>query len=250
MGQLIGRAFNMYINNLVPLLLISTALSGLEIMFELTFKLDTSNQLYAVFHSVISLIFSLTITAIASGLIIEIVSKKYLNEHTKFSEYLKNTLPRLLPLIILSLLVGLLTGVGMVVFVIPGIIISLGLALTNQVFIIERKSISGSLSRSWELTKGFRGYIFGVSLILGLIIIPISFGYLYLIYPMIVRSINNPGQINFIAVLGNNIIAALYRPFSACATILIYYNIRISKEGFDVEHLAKHFSSVDNADEA
>jgi energy-coupling factor transporter transmembrane protein EcfT len=42
---------------------------------------------------------------------------------------------------------------------------------------------------------------------------------------------------------------SLVAPFYSCIMVLIYFNLRIEKEGFDVEHLVNQFSLPDNQEE-
>ncbi len=251
LGQIIGRAFNIYTNNIIPIFIISIVLSIPVILFQLNFyvPINSSNIFVRYFNNTGLTIISLTMTALTTGLIIEFISKKYLNENTTIKQYIKNTFPRIIPLIGLSLLVSILSAIGYLMLVIPGIIIILGLSLTNQVFIIEKKGIIDSIKRSWHLTKGDRGYIFGVIMILGLLSVPLLFGFIYLLLPIITQTIKTRSLLSLISVVTTNIVSAIIRPFAACGIILIYFNLRIKKEGFELEHLAKHFADDDNPEE-
>ena len=67
-----------------------------------------------------------------------------------------------------------LQALGYMFFVIPGIIVSLSLALVYPVAILEKGSPSDVLRRSRQLTKGYRGDILGAEIVLGLLTLVIN----------------------------------------------------------------------------
>jgi len=69
---------------------------------------------------------------------------------------------------------GALELVGYALCVIPGIIVSLALALVYPVAILERGSLGEVFSRSSELTRGYRWEIFGAYFVLGCLTVIVS----------------------------------------------------------------------------
>lgn len=69
---------------------------------------------------------------------------------------------------------GLLQTIGFLFLIIPGIIIGLSLELVYPVAVLENRSASGVLRRSYELTKGHRWKILGASIIIALLVAVIS----------------------------------------------------------------------------
>lgn len=64
-----------------------------------------------------------------------------------------------------ALVAGLLTLVGLVALIVPGIIISLGLQFYAQEIIDRRKPALRAIADSWELTKGHKGGLFAFALL-------------------------------------------------------------------------------------
>ena len=64
---------------------------------------------------------------------------------------------------------SVLQGLGYILFIIPGIIVSLALAVVYPVAILEKGSPAEVLRRSSQLTRGFRIRILGASIVLGLL---------------------------------------------------------------------------------
>ncbi len=258
LGEMIGRAFNIYINNLLPLLLISVVSNIPYLIFRLytmnfpvanLTQLSVEDATFALFDVVGTIFISIIVTALCTGLMIEIISKKYLGKTVTFKKYYKNTLSRIVPLIIMALLAGLIIMLGYIVFVIPGIILMLGFALSGQVFIIEKKGIKDSLKRSWQLSKGKKSYIFWIMIIFSIVIMGIYYAVTFLLNTIFFPVSVNLEQVSAAKIIVTHIISAVLEPFSTCGIILLYFNLRIQKEGFEIEHLAKRFASDDNTEE-
>lgn len=84
----------------------------------------------------------------------------------------------ILPIWAVSLLVSLFTGIGTALLLIPGIIISLMLAMTNYVMADGETKIMDTLKRSKELTDGYKWdlFVFGLSFIGWILLCFITFG--------------------------------------------------------------------------
>ncbi len=72
-------------------------------------------------------------------------------------------------LIGVALIVGVLCSVGLLLFVVPGVLAYLVLVLAAPAAVMERSGVGESLRRSVRLSRGHRGRIFGVTLLAGVI---------------------------------------------------------------------------------
>jgi len=73
-------------------------------------------------------------------------------------------------LAVAAILAWILTLIGLVLLIVPGIILSLGFAVVSPVAIFEKGSAVNALRRSWNLTRGERWNILGASFVLGFLI--------------------------------------------------------------------------------
>ena len=99
--------------------------------------------------------------------------------------------------------------------------------------VIEKPGVIGSLSRSADLTKGYRWQIFGIIVIVTVIALVAGFAIAF----AIVVSDADPT----ILVLGNLIITALFTAFWAVISAVGYHDLRVVKEGVGIEELAAVF---------
>jgi uncharacterized membrane protein len=115
---------------------------------------------FPLLGNLVSLLLSLYL---AAGLLRAVMSAVR-GEAPSFGQLLSGG-DRLLPLLGTIVLGGLCTLAGFVVFVIPGIVLSLGLSLTYFACIDEQLGPVEALKRSWALTDGCKLQLFGFGLI-------------------------------------------------------------------------------------
>lgn len=116
---------------------------------------------------------------------------------------------------------------------------------TSQAVIAENKGPIEAIKRSWNLTKGYFWRTFGIFLLIALLAALIQFvpsGILGAIAgALTVRSgtIPDPVQQTILTSVIGAITSLLVTPFSLVAYTLMYYDLRIRKEGFDLEQQAR-----------
>lgn len=143
--------------------------------------------------------------------------------------------------ILVLLLVGLTVGVGFLLLIIPGIILFCRTAVAVPASMLEDTKAVGSIERSIQLTKGFAMQIFLIFLLvwvlsyIALLIFQVPFAYLQgataqarqtLVFGMLALQ-------HLSSFLSN----VLVGPIGTIAFSLMYYNLRVRKEAFDLQHL-------------
>jgi hypothetical protein len=254
-GEMIGRAFNIYMDNLPAFLLIAAiarlpviayTLSGYEYKFAqwlMEIGIDQRFLLETLKNSSSTAI-NMLCTYIQTGIIINIVSRRYLNKPVDFEGTFRETLSFLLPLSGLSILLTLIIAGGYLLFVIPGIVLNLGLTFSSQILVVEKKGVIESLKRSWKLTNGKKIEILGRFFQMGLCVFVPTF----LIEVLLIAFARTTGIGDLILItIVTHGISAIVSPIMVGFLVLLYYNLRIETEGFAIEHMAEEFSLV-NAD--
>ena len=142
--------------------------------------------------------------------------------------------------VIAGILSSMATAAGFVLLIIPGIIVWLALSLAYPIVVAEDTGGTDSLSRSWELTKGYRWKIF----VAGLVYIAVSVAITYGIQlPVILASAfvftagSAPIWFAVVSALSSILGAVLPAPLLAIGLCVIYYDARVRKEGFDLQRL-------------
>jgi len=126
--------------------------------------------------------------------------------------------------------------------------------------VVEKKPAWDSLKRAWELSKGTRGRI----LVMFLLIIALSTAASliaaipFLIIVAVNTSIGNGAAYSstafvmaeIVRVAGDFILQVLIAPIYAIALVLFYYDQRIRKEGFDIEWMMQQAGLTEPASNA
>ena len=140
------------------------------------------------------------------------------------------------PLLGATLLSGLAAMVGVFMFIIPGVIISLGLVFVAPVVVIERTGSLDAIARSWWLTQGRRLKILGAILLVVFLMMVAGGGVIF------VGAIGLFGQglaQEIVQQLLTQAISVLAMPIWWVMIVLLYYDARVEREAFDVEMLAQ-----------
>ena len=103
-----------------------------------------------------------------------------------------------------------------------------------QSMVIERYGIIGSFQRSWTLVRGSYWRVFGIMLLV-LLMVSVIEGILAAVLGLALAFAPHVAIVLLSALLG-----ILLQPFEYGAMTLLYYDLRVRKEGFDLEHLAAH----------
>jgi len=201
---------------------------------------------------------AVTLSFVQTGVVAVAASDAYLGRRPSLSEALKRVpLRRLLNA---SVLAAFLINVGFMLLLVPGIVLMINLALVPIVVALEGRSPGASLKRSWNLVRARMGGGFWNSnvtrlviiwsfllilILLGYTIWAAIYGYLpdawktteTLKFPPL-GTVQVPGlrlvpkvALNLVLVL----IESFLQPFAFCALVLLYYDIRVAKEGLDIE---------------
>lgn len=222
-------AFNLYKDNFFPLIFISFISNLPYLLIQYPQAAETVGNAPSpidYLRSLLWIVFIMAVSSLSSALMLEFVSKKYLRQEQTVNQYINNALGMLGPILGLSLLTALIVGLGLMALVVPGVYLALGLSLGSQVLIVERRGIKDAILRSLHLTKGKKTEIF-----LFVLVIAVA---LYIVDRFVNMFLASGGQISHgIYQVVLLLIQALLAPIGACVFILVYFNIRIEKEGLN-----------------
>jgi hypothetical protein len=110
----------------------------------------------------------------------------------------------------------------------------------STVLVVEGRKGTKALGRSWRLAKGHFWKILG-TLVLAGIMGSVVEGVLS-VPGAIAFAATGPGGWPFLAI-GSSLGAILTTPFTTLITVLLYFDLRIRKEAFDLEVMAQEMSS-------
>jgi len=135
-------------------------------------------------------------------------------------ELLGSVWPRLVPIILLQIVVGILTAIGFVFLIVPGVILTLMWIVSLPALVIEEGGVFDSMSRSSDLTRDNRMRILwlGILILAIYLVIAIVGGLLIAAIPVV--------GIILVVILG-----VLLYPYIAIISTVLYYRLVELKEG-------------------
>ncbi len=164
----------------------------------------------------------------------QIVAEAYTEGKASLGKCLSVGLKRFLPLLVYSLLYGLIIGIGFLLLVIPGLIFLAVFAVGAPALVVEGLGPISALKRSAELTKGFRWQVFGFILVLYVIFIIISGS------TRVIGAIMSPMFIlSHTGIILNWAVAVLGSIFLLAGPVVLYFQLRIQKENLDLQGLSE-----------
>jgi hypothetical protein len=263
-GELLDLSFGLFRRLFRTLVVIQLICMTLPFLLNVYSSSATPGQVSPV--ALLNVLVSFVLSALASAATAVAISESYLERPVTAIEALRRARPRLGPLLVVSLSVGLLVLLasipflvlfagaaytmelrgggpsGLVIFsmllgvaslVLP-LIVASGVAVATPVVVLEDGvRATEAVSRAWFLTRGYRLRIAGL-LFVCLILIMIPYMALIGLGAALARGDTAPVWFAVIALLGR----LLLTPILYCLLTLLYYDLRVRKEGFDLEMLA------------
>jgi hypothetical protein len=175
---------------------------------------------------------------VSTAAVVIIISDTYLGREVSIMSAVQRVLNRFWSVFGAALLQSILTGIGIVLFIIPGFIFVAWFFAGTVVVVVEGKTAWAALMRSRQLAAGSVGRILGVLFLTGFILGAIELIILFLvgIAGVFVHASTA------LTTLGGNIASLLTYPFFTVVITLLYYDLRIRKEGFDLEVMASELA--------
>lgn len=151
---------------------------------------------------------------------------------------------RILPVFGVAILSVIAIALGFIALIVPAFILLTILWVAVPVAMVERPGVFESLSRSAELTAGNRWRVFGIIMILvGINLgVGIVMGMISLVVVLSASSVERGLVTGLPVIVIISLVATvLTTALSAVMTAVGYHDLRVAKEGIDVDDIVKVF---------
>ena len=254
LGEVFGRAFRAIGQRAVPLLVISALLVVLPqflasympyLVMQDGFDAASLFSLPVIISSVLVL---LATTIIAPAAMVYLLLKAFNNEDVGAMESLRVGLSRFLVLLASGILMGLGMLLGALLFLIPAIILYCGWFVLTPVVVMERVGVTGSLARSWELTRGHKWLVLVVLILMFVLslvvqaVLTLPFADPFEIDPETFELIPASATQALLAAAAASVAAVVSTVISSALVASTYRELRVVKEGVDGASIADVFS--------
>jgi hypothetical protein len=229
-GSVLGMSFRVYGRNFIPFTVIAALLYIPMIAWTWTSSIESFADLK---HLMLVGALQSLLNCFVSATVTYGVVKELQGQRAGIGACLATGFSRMLPVFGVAILVGIIVGIGSLLLIVPGIIAMCVLYVAMPASVIEKPGIMGALSRSSELTRGYRGSIFGIVLILFVL------GYALSrietsMFPITLETFRTYMYIN----IGTSIVLSA---LNAVGVAVCYSQLRTEKDGTSVDDLAKVF---------
>ena len=253
LGRVLSTGFGTLFKNAVPFLAVSLVLAGLPGFFfeywmrgavdlfqgepDLDFVL--SWQFWGPILA--SILATFVASAVLQGTLIGATVRHLSGRPAHIGQSIAGALARIVPIILLSILVGLAIMFGLLLLIVPGIILYLMFIVSVPAMMAEGRGVTDSMSRSADLTKGFKGMIF----LLAVVLLMLGGGVSAVCSAIFGRIAEVSGDLAMDRItlsLGTLVNQTVVTAISAVVVGALYVELRTVKEGASTEAMAEVFA--------
>ena len=192
------------------------------------------------------LVLNIASTAVASAACFKAVSDAYLGETPTWRSSLRLTMKHFWPLVWMTILSFFGTFFGLFLCLLPGIWLAIVWSVATPALLTEDLSGTTALGRSFRLIQARFWPACGVLVIAYLIQIVLGSA---LGAGLVALTLTDIGQNMFLTQVLNGAAGAaaaiVATPFQAAVIAILYFDLRVRKEGFDLQLLAQKMGSPD-----
>lgn len=165
------------------------------------------------------------------------VSDLYLGRRTGLRKCYKRVGAKAFRVILILIFTALIVGVGFLLLIIPGIILMCRTAVAVPASMLEDSKSMRSIERSMELTKGYAGQMFVIFLMVWVLtwLVAVIFQTPFAFLVQAQHTVSFGTLV--LQHLSSFVSQVLVGPIATIAFSLMYYNLRVRKEAFDIQHL-------------
>jgi hypothetical protein len=193
-------------------------------------QLLTQSITYALFVLLPTAILSLVATQVGTGAITYLVGKAVLGETAGVIDSYRWALRRTGPLLGTAAVVGFACVFGFFLFVVPAVIAFLVSFAAVPAVMLEGRGVRDGLRRSYELSTGSLGRVAAVRIVVALFLgTCLAIGY------TVAGSFTDRPNVQLLLAQVPTLIAG---PVDAISMVLLYFDLRVRREGMDLETMA------------
>lgn len=179
----------------------------------------------------IGALLAVVFTLVSQAVILYVAFQYLRGQPVALGDAVQKGFARLLPILGLVILFSLGVMVGLILLVIPGIMLMVAWSVAVAACVVEGTGPVASLGRSAALTKGHRWKIFGIFLLIWLASIIVG----------ALIGLTAFGLGKWATMLANFFWTACWTAYFNSVLVMIYHDLRVAKEGTDVNQIAAVF---------
>lgn len=247
-GAIVGESFSLFFGRFVTFFLLAFVPSLISIGLSVAFNgaaalgggsdADALAMITSPVGLITTFLIPMVIYGITTALMVCAAYDAKLGRPARMGQYISIGLARAVPVIIVSVIVGIIVTIGSMLLLVPGLYALALFSTATTVVVLESMGV-GALSRSIQLTKEYRWPILGAIILLYIVILVLNMIVGFAILPIIL-GLGGAGLI--IGIIVQGAIGAIGTAIISIGFVLIYARLREIKEGVSVDSLVEVFS--------
>lgn len=194
---------------------------------------------------VIVAVVALITVVVATGACMKVVSDVYLGKKPGAGSSLRFAGKRVHSLVWIALLTFVLATLGLAGLIVMGVWLWVSWTVAPPVLLLEGRKGFKALRRSFRLVKGRWWPVFGATLVGAMLTGIVGVGLGALTAPLTFTDSGDNLTLTIVVdTIVNTISGVLTTPFQAALVAIIYFDLRVRKEGFDLELLAQRIGTA------
>jgi hypothetical protein len=174
-------------------------------------------------------------TAFATAAVMQLVADAYLGGSSTTSESAHLALRRLPAVIGLALLTSVLTIMGFGACLLPGFFLWVIWSVSMPALLLEQNTVGKALARSYGLVKRRFWTTFAVRIVGAVLTAVVTFALTLAVLGAVHVALHGTGALAIAQGAAGAITSTLTTPFAAAAIIVLYFDLRVRAEGFDIQ---------------
>ncbi|MDQ3916095.1 MAG: hypothetical protein M3323_12355 [Actinomycetota bacterium] len=204
------------------------------------------DEIWTIFAAeMLLLVVGLVTVTIATGACMKAVSDVYLGAEPEAGSSLRFAGRRVHSLVWISVLTFVLGSLAAIALIVPGVWLWVSWTVAPAVLLVDGRKGMKALRRSFGLVKGRWWPVFGATMV-GFVLSGIVGAAVSAVTVPLIFSDAGDNAVLTAAVnaLVNTIGGVITTPFQAALVAVIYFDLRVRKEGFDLELLAERIGTA------
>src|SRR3954447_6667324 len=195
---------------------------------------------------VINAVLQLALYLLATVACFEAVAEAYMGGEPDWRSSLRFAARRLPAVLGMSILYFFGLFFGLIAIVIGAIFLAVRWSVAMPALLLERRGPVSALGRSWNLVGGFWWKVFGTLLIVYLLVTVLSLAAGAVLGGVLAAITSVDSLLGLAAQQAVTVLVQVFTlPLFAAVTIVLYVDLRVRKEGFDLALMADHIANPD-----
>jgi hypothetical protein len=195
---------------------------------------------------VVKTLLQLALYLLATVACFEAVAEAYMGGEPDWRSSLRFAARRAPAVLAMTIVYFLGLIAGLIFIIIGSIFLAVRWSVAMPALLLERRSPLAALGRSWKLVSGFWWKVFGTLLIVYLLVTVLSFAIGAVLGGLLAVLTSVDSLLGIIVQEAVGVAVQVFTlPLFAAVTIVLYVDLRVRKEGFDLALMADRIRSPD-----